>query len=191
VFFSRQRADFEDLGCLGAQGARFEAKFGAQGSEPKVSCSRCPGSPWARPELFQSSPGCSGLLCCFWAAPGCSSLLPAPPTTEPQAHPEHDTQHGQLPLDLALHSEFSKQPGVHHQTRLNEISSRQVSKLDSNDWISSYVPFTTILLPIVAGPFLAQSSPGSVLLRVACYATQLLHKSFWCFFRVSEPILRI
>ena len=24
--------------------------------------------------------------------------------------------------------------------------------------------------------------------RVACYATQLLHKSFWCFFRVSEAI---
>ena len=110
-----------DFRCLGAQGARFEAKIGAQGSEPKVSFSRRPESPSARPELFQSSPGCSGLLGCSRAAPGlllgCSWLLPAPPTTEPQAHPEHDTHHGQLPLDLALHSEFSKQPGVHHWTR--------------------------------------------------------------------------
>ena len=73
------------------------------------------GSPKAVPELswlLWAALGCS------WAALGCSWLLPAPPTTEPQAHPEHDTQHGQLPLDLALHSEFSKQPGVYHQMRL-------------------------------------------------------------------------
>ena len=110
VFFSRQRGDFVDFRCLGAQETRFEAKFGAHRPEPKLSFSRCPGSPWARPGLFQSSPGCSGLL-------GCSWLLPAPPNTEPQAHPEHDTQHGQLRQTLALHSEFSKQPGVHHWTR--------------------------------------------------------------------------
>ena len=108
-----------------------------------------------RPGLAQSCSrailaalGCSRLLL------GCSWLLPAPPTTKPQAHPEHDTQHGQLSLNIALHSEVSRQPGVHQQTRLNEISSRQVSKLDSNDWISSYVPFTTDLIPISLGPYL-------------------------------------
>ena len=138
----------------------------------------------ALPQLFQSSPGCSGLLSAapglLLAAPGCSQRLPPP-------SPKH-TQHGQFPLDLALHSEFSKQPGVHHWTRPTQFSEGQVLKLDSNDCISSYVPFTTILVPICAGPCLAQSSPGSVLLRVACYATQLLHKSIWWFFRVSEAI---
>ena len=74
-----------------------------------------------RPRLAQSCSrallaalGCSLLLL---TAPGL--LLAAPtPTTEPQAHPEHDTQHGQLRQTLALHSEFSKQPGVHHWARL-------------------------------------------------------------------------
>ena len=54
------------------------------------------------------------------------------------------------------------------------MSRVQVSILNSNDWISSYLPFTTDLVSICAGPFLTQSSSGSVLLRVACYATQLL-----------------
>ena len=73
------------------------------------------GSPRAVPELSWLLWAAGVLLGCSWAAP---ELLPAPPTTEPQAHPEHDTQPGQLPETLALHSEFSKQPGVYHWTRL-------------------------------------------------------------------------
>ena len=118
LFFSRQRGDLVDLRCLGAQGARFEAKIGAPRLRAKSVIFEVSwvalSSPRAVPELswlLWAALGCS------WAAPGCSWLLPAPPTTKPQAHPEHDTQHGQLPLDLALHSEFSKQPGVHHWTR--------------------------------------------------------------------------
>ena len=53
MFFSRQRGDLVDFRCLGAQGARFEAKFGAHRPEPKLSFSRCPGSLWALLELFQ------------------------------------------------------------------------------------------------------------------------------------------
>ena len=176
----------EDFRCLGAQETRFFAEFGAQALRAESVSFEVSwvtlGSPRSVPELSWALLGCSWLLL---SAPVCSSPLPAPSPKHTQGD---DTQHGQLPQTLALSSEFSRQPGVHHWTRLNEISSRQVSKLDSNDWISSYVPFTTDLLPIVAGPFLAQSSPGSVLLRVVCYATQLLHKSLGSFFRVSEPI---
>ena len=53
VFFSRQRGDLVDFRCLGAQGTRFEAKFGAHRPEPKLSFSRRPGSLWAFPVLFQ------------------------------------------------------------------------------------------------------------------------------------------
>ena len=88
MFFSRQRGDLVDFRCLGAQGTRFEAEFGAQGSELNVSILWRPGSPCALPEPFQSSPGCSGLLLAApWlllAAPGCSQRFqppsPKPPT---------------------------------------------------------------------------------------------------------------
>ena len=71
---------------------------------------------------LQSSPGSPGLS---WAALGCSRLLLAAPGQHQPSHqraPESNqtmtTNMGRLLPNMALHSEFSKQPGVHHQMRL-------------------------------------------------------------------------
>ena len=73
------------------------------------------GSPRAAPELSWLScalPGCSWLLL---AAPG----RPQPSHQRPpESNPTMTTNMGRLSLKTAIHSEFSKQPGVHHQTRL-------------------------------------------------------------------------
>ena len=107
-----------------------------------MSCSRCPGSPWARPELFQSSPGCSGLLGCFWAAPGCSSLLPAPPTTEPrtpQAEHHHSTR-----KSWNLQSQWLRWPWEWHHwlrcvlvCRAVAVGTRRATRVQSSEPISA------------------------------------------------------
>ena len=73
------------------------------------------GSPRGAPELSLLS----------WALLGCSGLLLAAPgrpqpshQRAPESNPTMTTNMGRLPSDLALHSEFSKQPGVYHQMRL-------------------------------------------------------------------------
>ena len=60
-----------------------------------------------------------------WALLGCSGLLLAAPgrpqpshQRAPESNPTMTTNMGQLPSTLALHREFSKQPGVYHQMRL-------------------------------------------------------------------------
>ena len=74
------------------------------------------GSPWAAPELSWLS----------WALLGCSRLLLAAPGRPQPSHqraPESNqtmtTNMGRLSLKTAIHSEFSKQPGVYHQMRLS------------------------------------------------------------------------
>ena len=70
------------------------------------------GSPRAAPGLSWALLGCSGLLL---AAPG----RPQPSHQRaPESNPTMTTNMGRLSLKTAIHSEFSKQPGVHHQTRL-------------------------------------------------------------------------
>ena len=71
---------------------------------------------------LQSSPGSPGLS---WALLGCSGLLLAAPgrpqpshQRAPESNPTMTTNMGQLSLKTAIHSEFSKQPGVYHQMRL-------------------------------------------------------------------------
>ena len=118
-FLSRQRADFEDLGCPRAPQARFAredlqtrvARKSVIGEVFWVAL----GSPRGVPELCWLS----------WAALGCSGLLlvaagrPQPSHQRaPESNPTMTTNRGRLPLNLALHREFSKQPGVHHQMRL-------------------------------------------------------------------------
>ena len=73
------------------------------------------GSPRCAPELSWLS----------WALLSCSVLLLAAPghpqpshQRAPESNPIMTTNMGRLPSDLALHSEFSKQPGVYHQMRL-------------------------------------------------------------------------
>ena len=92
MFLSRQRGDLSDFRCLGAQETRFFAEFGAQALRAESVSFEVSwvtlGSPRSVPELswllwaaglLSAAPGL--LLGCSWAAP----------TTEPQAHPEHDT----------------------------------------------------------------------------------------------------
>ena len=74
------------------------------------------GSPRGAPELSWLS----------WALLGCSGLLlvaPGHPQPSHQRAPESNqtmtTNMGRLPSDLALHREFSRQPGVYHQMRLS------------------------------------------------------------------------
>ena len=74
------------------------------------------GSPRSAPELSWLS----------WALLGCSGLLlaaPGHPQLSHQRAPESNqtmtTNMGRLPLNLALHREFSRQPGVYHQMRLS------------------------------------------------------------------------
>jgi hypothetical protein len=73
------------------------------------------GSPRAAPELSWLS----------WALLGCSGLLLAAPgrpqpshQRAPESNPTMTTNMGRLSLKTAIHSEFSKQPGVYHQMRL-------------------------------------------------------------------------
>ena len=73
------------------------------------------GSPWAVPELSWLS----------WAFLGCSRLLLAAPgrpqpshQRAPESNPTMTTNRGRLRSTLAPHRGFSRQPGVHHQTRL-------------------------------------------------------------------------
>ena len=73
------------------------------------------GSPRGAPELSWLS----------WALLGCSGLLlaaPGHPQLSHQRAPESNqtmtTNMGRLSLKTAIHSEFSKQPGVYHQMRL-------------------------------------------------------------------------
>ena len=70
------------------------------------------GSPRSAPELSWALLGCSGLLL---AAPG----RPQPSHHRaPESNQTMTTNMGRLSLKTAIHSEFSKQPGVYHQTRL-------------------------------------------------------------------------
>ena len=70
------------------------------------------GSPRGVPELCWLS----------WAALGCCWLLLVAPQPShqraPESNPTMTTNMGQLSLKTAIHSEFSKQPGVYHQMRL-------------------------------------------------------------------------
>ena len=73
------------------------------------------GVPRGAPELSSLS----------WTLLGCSGLLLAAPGRPQPSHqraPESNqtmtTNMGRLPLNLALHREFSRQPGVYHQMRL-------------------------------------------------------------------------
>ena len=73
------------------------------------------GSPRGAPELSWLA----------WALLGCSGLLLAAPGRPQPSHqraPESNqtmtTNRGRLRSTLALHREFSKQPGVYHQMRL-------------------------------------------------------------------------
>ena len=73
------------------------------------------GVPRGAPELSSLS----------WAFLGCSGLLLAAPgrpqashQRAPESNPTMTTNMGRLPSNLALHREFSKQPGVYHQMRL-------------------------------------------------------------------------
>ena len=75
-----------------------------------------------RPGLAQRCPrallallGSPGLL---WAAAGCSWSPQASHQRAPESNPTMTTNMGQLSLKTAIHSEFSKQPGVYHQMRL-------------------------------------------------------------------------
>ena len=74
------------------------------------------GVPRSAPELSSLS----------WALLGCSSLLLAAPgrpqpshQRAPESNPTMTTNRGRLRSNLALHSEFSKQPGVYHWVRLS------------------------------------------------------------------------
>ena len=74
------------------------------------------GVPRGAPELSSLS----------WALLGCSRLLLAAPghpqpshQRAPESNPTMTTNRGRLPLNLALHREFSRQPGVYHQMRLS------------------------------------------------------------------------
>ena len=68
------------------------------------------------------SPRCSRALL---ALLGCSWLLLAAPghpqpshQRAPESNPTMTPKMGRLSLKIAIHSEFSKQPGVYHQMRL-------------------------------------------------------------------------
>ena len=81
VFLSRQRADFEDLGCPRAPQARFarenlQTRVARNSVIVEVSWLAL-GSPRGAPELSLALLGCFGLLL---AAPG----RPQPSTREPQ-----------------------------------------------------------------------------------------------------------
>ena len=71
----------------------------------------------------RSAPGLSWLS---WAFLGCSGLLLAAPgrpqpshQRAPESKPTMTTNRGRLRSTLALHREFSRQPGVYHQMRLS------------------------------------------------------------------------
>ncbi len=120
---SAQRADFEVLGRPRAWETRFAREKPAnQSRQEKCHSGGVLGRPGLPQRCSRALLGSPGLL---WAALGCSWLLlvaPSPPTREPQRAPESNptmtTNMGRLSLKTAIHSEFSKQPGVYHQMRL-------------------------------------------------------------------------
>ena len=65
---------------------------------------------------------CSRALLALLGSPGLLLAAPGRPQPShhraPESNPTMTTNMGRLPSDLALHSEFSKQPGVYHQMRL-------------------------------------------------------------------------